>query len=209
MSITAASLRAGLAPYALAIKAGLVLLVAASIFGTSWWMRGKVADSDIASLKAEHDKLVIAALEKKNSELLLVKARSNELEELLRGKANEQATREMEHRHAVAALSDDLVQLRRDAAAYSAAQRRRCLASASGTAGDSGGTQPGTSAGVVPDPRDVRDELFEEASAAVAELAPALQRSHERHEGLAAFYEKARAQLRRWGHAGRTLPAAP
>jgi hypothetical protein len=173
-------------------------------FGGGWTVQGWRADKALADQKAVHEDQVRKTLKAERDNLTGV---LNE-ERALRAKAEEAAhelrERQNLHQRSAAGASAELQRLLDDA-------RRRPAAWAcapSATAAAASGTAPGTAAGVVPSQPD-RIGLLEESATGFVAMAQHAMACDATHRALTAYYDEARARLKRMGEAGRTLETKP
>lgn len=172
------------------------------------YVRGAFADRAILALKVDHAEDLAEAERARTKAVSAALDKERQLKSDIEGKANEQRQKDVDHAQRVAAIVTELDQLRAVAARYSAS--RACTSRAPLPAV---GAASAPAANVVQDPSpgsdDLRDQLLEESRVAIRELAPALQRSHERHTALAEWYNVTRERLRKWGSEGRDVKVSP
>jgi hypothetical protein len=186
-------------PYRL-LAAGLAALaLVAGGFAAGWTFQGWKSKAAIAAVQANHNEQVRQAVKAERDGLASVLAEERALRADMEGQADAARQDLAATAAAVAVIATERDGLRGDLRRYSAA--RACTPGAA--AGPAAGSPAGTSAGVVP--ADVRDQLLDEAAAALGELAPALDSARTRHAACVGIWNQARERLKRLGEAGRTV----
>ena len=175
-------------------------LVAAG-FGAGWTAQGWRADARVAEVNETHNEQVRQSLKAERDGLATVLAEERALRTTAEDAANELRARQDLQRSAAGA-SAELQRLLDDAR-----RRPATWSCATGAAArPAGGTAPGAAAGVVPDQPD-RVGLLEESATGFVAMAQHAMACDATHRALTAYYDEARARLKRLGEAGRTIEA--
>jgi hypothetical protein len=186
-------------PYRLAAAGLAALALAAGGFAAGWTFQGWKSKAAIAEVEANHNEQVRQAVKAERDGLASVLAEERALRADMEGQADA-ARKDLDAAAAaVAVLAGERDGLRGDLRRYSAA--RACAPGAA--SGLAAGSPAGTPAGVVSG--DVRDQLLDEAAAALGELAPALDSARTRHAACVGIWNQARERLKRLGEAGRPV----